>query len=78
MKAYVEIEVRPFHRLSGARKEIARIEAVTNAEEVLGMFRIIATIEVADIDAAREIISQIQGIDGVEKTSTTFVLKTKT
>jgi DNA-binding Lrp family transcriptional regulator len=56
-------------------QEISKIEEVESLFEVAGPYDITITISGVDITSINEIIEKIRSLDGIQQTTTLFVLK---
>ena len=72
--SYILMQLSP-GTAKGAAEAISRIEGVKMAHAVTGPFDVIAFAEVSDLSSLSELVlSQIQKVDGVEKTQTAVVV----
>jgi DNA-binding Lrp family transcriptional regulator len=70
VQAYVLVQTEP-DRAVAAAGEIGRLDGVVSAEIITGPYDIIARIEAADMDdVGRLVVSQIQMIAGITRTTT--------
>lgn len=72
--SYILMQLAP-GTAKGAAEAISKIEGVKMAHAVTGPFDVIAFAEVSDLSSLSELVlSQIQKVNGVEKTQTAVVV----
>lgn len=69
VRAYVLIEVE-VGKTGGAVEAMRKLAGVGSADSVTGHYDIIATVEVADLDAVGGVVKQIHSVPGIYKTTT--------
>ena len=73
MKAYMFINAMRGQSLALTRG-LKEIEGVTGADAITGDYDIVATVEARDLSALRQVMSGVQVLDGILKTTTCMVL----
>lgn len=74
VQAYVLIQTEPDRAVAAAR-EIGELDGVVSAEIITGPYDIIASVDAVDMDeVGRLVVSHIQMIDGITRTTTCPVL----
>jgi len=74
-KAVILVSIVPSIPTSHIAQEISQIEEVESLFEVAGPYDITITISGVDITSINEIIEKIRSLDGIQQTTTLFVLK---
>ncbi len=74
VKAYLLIETEA-GKTGDAAQGIRKLEEVKSADTVTGSYDIIATIEVADLDALGAVVKKLHSVPGICKTTTFVAVK---
>jgi DNA-binding Lrp family transcriptional regulator len=74
VKAYVLIEAE-VGKAGSAAQGAGKVGGVKSADAVTGSYDIVATVEVADLDALGALIKQLHSIPGISKTTTLIAVK---
>lgn len=74
VKAYILIEAQ-VGKTGDVTKGVQKISGVKAADPVTGSFDVVATVEVADLDALGNLVKQIHAVSGIAKTTTLVSVK---
>ena len=74
VKAYVLIEAEA-GKTSEVVESVQKVEGIKSADTVTGSYDIVATIEVAGLDAVGDAIKKLQSVPGTCKTTTLIAVK---
>lgn len=74
--AHVMIQVNPKHG-AAVVQALSAIDAVRTLQTVSGVYDLVTQLEAATTEAMDEVLDQIGTITGVEKTTTSIVLRTR-
>lgn len=74
VKAYVLIET-DVGKTGDVAQGTEKVEGVKCADTVTGSYDIVATIEVADLDAVGAVIKKLHGVSGICKSTTLIAVK---
>ncbi|RLC71059.1 MAG: Lrp/AsnC family transcriptional regulator [Chloroflexi bacterium] len=69
VKAYILIETE-VGKMEEVIESISRIEGVKSADLVTGLYDVIATVEVPDLNSIGSVVKQVHSTPGVSKTTT--------
>ena len=74
VKAYVLIETQ-VGKTGDVINGTQKIKGVKSADSVAGAYDVVATVEVADLDALGNLVKQVHSVSGVAKTTTLIAVK---
>ena len=74
VKAYMLIEAE-VGKTSEVVESVQKVEGVKSADAVTGSYDIVATIEVAGLDAVGDVIKKLHSVPGTCKTTTLIAVK---
>ncbi len=74
VKAYMLIEAE-VGKISEVVESVQKVEGVKSADTVTGSYDIVATIEVAGLDAVGDVIKKLHSVPGTCKTTTLIAVK---
>jgi len=69
VKAYILIETE-VGKMGEVIESISRIEGVKSADLVTGLYDVIATVEVPDLNSIGSVVKQVHSTPGISKTTT--------
>lgn len=74
VKVYVLIESEA-GKTGDVVQGIQKVEGVKSADSVTGSYDVVATVEVADLDAVGALVKQLHSVPGIFKTTTLIAVK---
>lgn len=74
VKAFILIEAQ-VGKTSNVVEAVQKLEGVKSADSVAGPYDVVATVEVAEVEAVGNVVRQVHSVAGVHKTTTLIGIK---